>query len=168
MRLRRLMLVAAALAGAWAWAGAASAQTRGCESDLYITDQDPAGLNIRSSPAGPILTAVVARNRTVMVELTGGDGAWARIRVAHVEPGAHSDDATVLWQGDGWVAFSKLGLSQTGPRTVIRATADDNAKVVLSYKNRDDTPAPASEVMGCEGGWVKVRVKGVVGWTDEF
>jgi len=164
MRLRHLILAAAALA----WAGAASAETRGCESDLRITDQDPAGLNVRASPGGPILTAVVARNRKVLVELTGGDGAWARIRVAHVEPDEHSDDASVLWQGDGWVAFSKLGLAGLGPRTVIRQAADDNAKVVLSFKNHDDKPAPASEAMGCEGGWVKVRVGGIVGWTDEF
>ena len=164
MGLRQLILAVAAVA----WAGAASAETRGCEADLYITDQDPAGLNIRASPAGPILTAVVARNRKVMVELTGADGAWARIRAAQVVPDEHSDDATVLLQGVGWVAFSKLGLGQFGPRTVIRVTSDDSAKVVLSFKNHDDTPAPSSEAMACEGGWVKVRVKGVVGWTDEY
>lgn len=165
MSLRRMILAAAALA----WAGAASAAVRGCESDLYITDQDPAGLNVRASPGGPILTAVVARNRPVMVELTGGEGGWARIRRAALQADAHGDVAdTTLWEGDGWVAFSKLGLGQFGPRTVIRASADDNAKVVLSFKNRDDTPAPPSEALGCEGGWVKVRVGGVVGWTDEF
>ena len=164
MRLRRLIL-AAALIG---WAGAATAQTTACDVQLNITDQDPTGLNIRASPGGAVLAAVKAKGRWVQVEVTGQNGAWARIKTA-TEYSDENAGGTLRWKGAGWVAFSKLGIDHFDGRTRIRAAPNDQANVLLSLEGADDSTAPPAEaILGCDGSWLKVRVKGVVGWTDYF
>ena len=164
--MRQLILAAVALA----WAGAATAQTATCILDLNVTDQDPAGLNVRASPGGPIIAAVEAKKRWVQVEVTGQNGAWARITSATLEADENGESAdTVLWKGVGWVAFSKLGIGYFYGGTRFRAAPDEHAKVVLSLAGyRDSTAPPAEAILGCDGGWLKVRVKGVVGWTDQW
>jgi hypothetical protein len=169
MRLARLILAGAvALA-----AGAATAQTVACNMDLNIADQDPAGLNVRASPGGAILTAVKAKGRWVQVEVTGqaigpSGAAWARIKTA-TEYSDENAGGTRLWKGVGWVAFSKLGIDHFDGRTRIREAPNDQAKVLLSLEGFDDSTAPPAEaILGCDGYWLKVRVKGVVGWTDYY
>jgi hypothetical protein len=164
MRIKDLALAAAA----WAAAGAATAQTVACNIDLNITDQDPAGLNVRASPGGPILAAVKARGRWVQAHVTGASGDWARVETATFINEA-GPEVKVLWKGVGWVAFSKLGIDHFDARTRIRAAPSEAAKVLLSLEGYDDSTAPHAEaILGCDGYWLKVRVKGVVGWTNYF
>lgn len=164
MRLRQLILGAAALG----WASAATAQTVACNLELNITDQDPAGLNVRASPDGAILTAVKAKGRWVQVEVTGQNGAWARIKSA-VFFSDESAGGTLLWKGVGWVAFSKLGIDHFDSRTRLREAPNDQAKVLLSLESYDEETMPNAEaILDCDGYWLKARVKGVVGWTDYY
>ncbi|HLY79729.1 MAG TPA: hypothetical protein VKQ70_10170, partial [Caulobacteraceae bacterium] len=112
--MRRLVLAAATAACLSSTAGAA---TVACDVAVDVADQDPAGLNVRASPGGAIVTAVKARGRWVEVEVTGQDGAWARIKTAKLE--ADENDNTrddLLWKGVGWVAFSKLGVEEFDSR----------------------------------------------------
>lgn len=167
MKLRRVILAAIAAASA----GAASAETVACDLQLNITDQDPAGLNVRASPAGAVIAAVKAKNRWVRVDVTGADGAWARIKTATMEADENDsvDHSGPLWKGVGWVAFSKLGISYfEGPTQRILAAPSDRARVLLSFKADDSTGPSPEAILGCDGHWLKVRVQGVVGWTDAY
>jgi hypothetical protein len=164
MRFRPLVVAAAT----WCLASAATAQTVPCNIDLNITDQDPAGLNVRASPGGRVLAAVKARKRWVQAHVTGARGDWARIETASFIDEA-APAVKVLWNGVGWVAFSKLGIDHFDARTRIRTAPNEDAKVLLSLEGYDDSTAPRAEaILGCDGFWLKVRVKGVVGWTNYF
>jgi hypothetical protein len=161
----RALAFAGAMAVAWL-STAAGANPIACDVAVNIADQDPAGLNVRASPGGPIVTAVKAKGRWVRVEVTGQDGAWARIKTARLE--ADEVDNTsdeLLWKGVGWVAFSKLGVEEFDSRARFHAAPSEQAKVVLSLEGSGDATAPAEAILGCDGDWLQVRVKGVVGWT---
>jgi hypothetical protein len=160
--------LAAGLGALAVFAGAvAEAQTTACDVALNITDQDPAGLNVRAAPGGAIITALKARNRWVQVEVTGAEGAWARIDKATF---ISEDNAggTVIYRGVGWVAFSKLGIEELNPQSTIFAAPSDDAQTLLKINEDDEAKIPKAEVLGCEGTWLKVRVKGLVGWTQNF
>jgi SH3-like domain-containing protein len=165
--MKRSLFAFALAGGLWA-ATAPHAETTHCDVQLNITDQDPAGLNVRASPGGAVIAAVKAKNRWVQVEVTGQSGAWARIKSATL----YSDEdagGTLLWKGSGWVAFSKLGIDHFDGRTRIRTAPSEDAKVLLSLEGYDDSTAPPAEaILGCDHYWLKVRVKGVVGWTNYY
>jgi hypothetical protein len=171
MKLRPLILAAAA----WALAGAAAAQTVACNATLDIADQDPAGLNVRASPGGPVITRLKARARWVEVAVTGqaqdtSGGAWARVTSATLQADENDnvDNAGPIWKGVGWVAFSKLGVSEFDSRSRFYAAPSKHAKLVLSLESHHDEGVDADAILGCQGDWLKVRIKGVVGWTHEW
>jgi hypothetical protein len=160
---RRLGLVLAVLA----LAGAdANAQVVGCDVRLNVTDQDPAGLNVRAAPGGAVVAALKAKDRWVQAHVTGQDGAWARIDratfISEDNPGG-----TVIFHSVGWVAFSKLGIEELNEQAQIRAAPSPDARVLLTMPHTDG-PAVAAEALGCDGMFLKVKVSGVVGWTQSF
>ena len=168
MKLRQLILAAVAVGGA----NAAVAQTVRCDMDLNIADQDPAGTNVRASPGGAVVKVVKAKDLWVQAHVTGAapgpsGGAWARIDEATLIGDETDSPDKVLFKGVGWVAFSKLGIEEFDTRARIRAAPSDKASVLLSLQGYDDEHMPVAEaLLGCDGDWLKVRVKGVVGWTD--
>jgi hypothetical protein len=147
--------------------GQARAQTVACDMDLNITDQDPNGLNVRASPDGAIVTALKARGRWVQVHVTGQSGAWARISLATFLSDENAG-GTVIWKGAGWVAFSKLGVNELNPNSTIYDAPSNDAKTLLSINEEDESKIPPAVALGCDGTWLKVRVKGLVGWTQNF
>ncbi len=163
MRLARLALAAAVLPGAHA----AAAQTVACDVQLNITDQDPAGLNVRASPGGAVVTALKAKDRWVQVQVTGQSGTWARISKATFLSEENAG-GTVIWRGAGWVAFSKLGIEELNPNSVIHAGPSEGARALLTINEADESKIPKADALGCEGTWLKVRVKDLVGWTQNF
>jgi SH3-like domain-containing protein len=165
LRVRTALGVAAVLMGA----RAAGAETpiQACDVKLNVTDQDPAGLNVRAMPAGAVVTALKAKNRWVQVRVTGAEGAWARIdRATFISE--DNSGGTVIFHGVGWVAFSKLGIEELNQQAVILAEPRDGARTVLKLAADDEANVPKAEVLGCDGTYLKVRVKGVVGWTQHF
>lgn len=173
MTLRGLARASILGVAALAWSGAATAAITPCNATLNIADQDPAGLNVRASPGGPVITALKLRGRWIEVEVTGQDGAWARIKSATVQADANGDvdprTSGVIWKGAGWVAFSKLGIEDFDSRSRFYAAPAETAKLVLSLEGYDDQKIPKTEaILGCDGDWLKVKIKGVVGWTHEW
>jgi hypothetical protein len=170
--MKRLILGLAALA----YANGAFAEITPCKGELDIADQDPAGANVRASPGGPIIGKVKARSRWVEVEVTGqaldsAGAAWARITSASLEADENDnvpDRDTVLWKGVGWVAFSKLGVSEFDSRSRFRAAPSQHAKLVLSLESHHDEGVEADAILGCDGDWLQVKIKGIVGWTDTW
>ncbi len=147
----------------------ASAQTRvqTCDVKLNVTDQDPAGLNVRSTPGGAVVTALKAKNRWVQVRVTGADGGWARIDRATL---ISEDNAggRAIFRGVGWVSFSKLGIEALNQQATILAEPKDGARTVLKIAEDDESKVPKAEVIGCDGAYLEVRVRGVIGWTQNF
>ena len=165
--MRKSVLVAAMAAAFLSTTARAGAVT--CNVAVNITDQDPAGLNVRASPAGAIITAVKAKGRWVRVEVTGQDGAWARIKTARLEADENDNVSDqLLWKGVGWVAFSKLGVEEFDSRSRFHAAPNEQSKLVLSLEGYGEKTAPAEAILGCDGDWLLVRVKGVVGWTHAW
>jgi hypothetical protein len=173
MRRRQLILSVAALAAAWG--SAATAQTVACNATLDIADQDPAGLNVRAAPGGQVITRLKARGRWVEVEVTGqttdsSGHVWARIKSATLQADENDnvDNAGPIWNGVGWVAFAKLGVSEFDSRSRFYAAPSEHAKLVLSLESHHDEGVNPEAVLGCERDWLKVRIKGVVGWTHTW
>jgi hypothetical protein len=160
----RLAVVAVVLAAAGG-AHAAAATTR--DVNLNVTDQDPAGLNVRAAPAGTVITALKAKNRWVQTHVTGQSGAWARIDKATL---ITEDNAggCVIFDRVGWVAFSKLGIEELNAVSAIHAAPSEDSAVLLGVREDDESRIPAAVVLGCDGEWLKVRVRGVVGWTRDY
>ena len=162
-RLRDVFAIAALLAPAMA-----SAETVACDAKLNVTDQDPAGLNVRASPGGAVVTALKAKNRWVQVHVTGADGTWARIdRATFIS----EDNAggTPIFRGVGWVAFAKLGIEELQDRQAAIVTEPkDGARTLLQLSAPDEASVPEAEVLGCDGAYLRVRVKGLVGWTQNY
>jgi hypothetical protein len=161
-RLAAPLILAATLASA-----ACNAQTLACDVKLNVTDQDPAGLNVRASPGGAVVTALKAKNRWVQVHVSGQSGEWARIdRATFIS----EDNAagTAIFHGVGWVAFSKLGIEELNQQAAILAAPKDDAQTMLKIAEEDEANVPKAEVLGCDGTYLKVRVRGLVGWTQNY
>ena len=170
MTLRRLAL---ALVSSLA-AGEALAAPQVCNVKLNVTDQDPAGLNVRATPQGRVIGTLKAKGQWVQVDVVGAAGAWAQIRSAtymekQPDPRGIVGINTSWDSPAAWVAFSKLGISELDDRAFIRDAPAEGAKTLLVIDDGgDEAKLPPVEVLGCAGDFLKVRVKGVVGWTREF
>ena len=150
------ILLALPLAAAHS-AGAAR-QASPCALSTYVTDQDPAGLNVRSGPSSEArVLRIVSNGPAGVASIKGVSGAWFRIsRIVDAETDA------VLFRGDGWVHASLLGLDvangdptlysepSAGSRVLARLVADQSGVTLI----------------GCEGRWAKVRAAGRVGWLS--
>jgi hypothetical protein len=161
----RMLIAAAVVLGLVATA--AHAQTVACDMKLNITDQDPAGLNVRATPGGGVVTALKAKDRWVQVHVTGQSGAWARIdRATFIS----EDNAggTPIFKSVGWVAFSKLGIEELNQQASIHVAPAEDSNVALGISDSEESAVPKAEVLGCDGTFLKVKVSGVVGWTENF
>ena len=97
----RSLVIAVAGALVAAPALAAAPPIIACSVALWVTDQDPKGLNVRATPDGAIVTALRAKGRNVEVNVTGAAGAWAQIDGA---TWYQTGSQTTLFQGAGFVA----------------------------------------------------------------
>jgi hypothetical protein len=161
------VLAGLTLASALLGAGA-SAQTVACDVRLNVTDQDPAGLNVRASPGGAIVTALKAKGRWVQVHVTGQSGEWARIDDAKDIRDETGQPEKPLFNGGGWVAFSKLGIEELNSVAFIRDAPADDARTLLKIQEGDEAKLPHATVLGCSGDFLKVRVGAVIGWTRDY
>ena len=124
---------------------------------------------MRASPGGAVIGAIKAKARWVDVEVTGQNAAWAHIKSATLEADENDNpDGRVIWKGDGWVAFSKLGVDEFDSRARFYAAPSEQSKLVLSLESYGDKTQAAEAILGCEGDWLKVRIKGLVGWTHNW
>jgi len=171
------LAVAAAVALIAAPALAAAAPPAACDVTLYVADQDPNGLNVRAEPNGTILTALKAKTlagpdpgspvNRVDVHVNGAAGAWAAIDTATLVE-INGSGETTLFKGQGFVAFSKLGIVQFMASSAILAEPAANARKLLMYNDPDPEHLPRVDVLGCSGPYVQLRIHGVIGWTRDF
>jgi hypothetical protein len=146
---------------------AAQAQTVACDLKLNVIDPDPAGLNVRSSPGGAVVTTLKAQGRWVEVQVVGQSGAWARIDGATL----YAEDnagGSPLYQGRGWVAFRELGFEELDEHVRIFAAPSEDSRILLKLHTPDGTKQPKADVLGCSGDYLRVRIGAVVGWTRDY
>ena len=139
----------------------------GCDVKLNVTDQDPAGLNVRAAPGGAVIARLKAKGQWVETHVTGQAGTWARIDKATLIPD-DQDQVRDLFTGAGYVAFSKLGFETLSPSSEILAAPRVGARRLLKLANTDDVAMQKTAVLGCSGEFIQIRVRGIVGWTRSF
>jgi uncharacterized protein YbjT (DUF2867 family) len=167
MTLHRALILGLAACATLTCGGAlAGTPLTACDVKLNVADPDPAGLNVRATPGGAVIAALKAKGRWVQTHVTGQSGTWAAIDAATYM--LDDGDETPLFAGHGFVAFSKLAIDELDQRSRILAAPKDDAKLLLLISESDETLLPKAEVLGCEGRYLKVRVKGLVGWTRDF
>jgi hypothetical protein len=141
-----------------------------CDIKLNVIDQDPAGLNVRAMPDERVIGTLPANKyRWVQVHVTGDAGAWAAIDHATLIQDETGGPDITKFKGRGFVAFSKLGIVTLNEGAAIFATPSPDAKVLLKFPDdKDASELPNADALGCDGSYLRLRVSGVVGWTQQF
>lgn len=143
----------AVLAAAGSLPQSAAAQTapqvQACRVDVYASDPDPKGLNVRKGPGPEHAVAAVIADGDARFQVTGASGKWLRIRQAS------GPDGTVYFKGEGWV-FASL----TAVRA-IKTQAGSAGPGTPTLTILADEEAP---VQSCEGQRVQVQIKKSTLW----
>src|SRR5262245_48474013 len=74
-----------------------------CNVMVDVTDSDPKGVNVRATPGGSILTALVDRGDWMEFHVTGQAGDWYAIDRADQINNDNPDEGGVVWRGNGYV-----------------------------------------------------------------
>jgi hypothetical protein len=131
-----------------------------CDTDAYVVDKDPKGLNVRDSPgAGGRVVAVIPADMdgTVVHLVSSNPNGWVQIDRAETIMGA------VVFDKKGWVSGNMLGIETRGYGTRgVKLYAGGRGSKILG------TIPPESEVKvaGCDGDRMRVRYKSLTGWLD--
>jgi hypothetical protein len=128
-----------------------------CAISAFVTDNDPAGTNIRASPSGGTLKRIPG-GADAVVDIDGVAGDWFRINRAE-EVG---DNNRLLFHGSGWVHQSVIGLDVANEDPRLYAAPATSSRVIARLV------ADGSQVtlIGCRGKWAQVRFKGRTGWLS--
>lgn len=129
-----------------------------CAISAYVTDRDPNGLNVRAGPSAQArVLRTVSNAGSAVAVITGHSGGWFRIsNLDDVEVDAH------LFDGDGWVHGSLLGLDVANADPRLYAAANRRSRV-LARLQPDFTRLT---LVGCAGEWAQVRAEGRTGWLS--
>jgi hypothetical protein len=171
-------LAAAILAMAWSVA-AACAQERPieapqgettCAIGAFVTETDPAVLNVRSGPGTgfgivgrlpPVMLSKEIDGLSVMVEveITASAKGWFRIRNARDNTKLTGAGRRAMYGGRGWVSGQKLTVKTQSPAG--RAQPSEKAAIVLSTEAGltldNDGLRAVGRLIGCQGKWALVE-----------
>lgn len=155
--------LAPALAGRPAAGARAAAETR-CDLYAYVVDPDPAGLNVRSGPGKQfaVVGTLPRVEYSLSVHVTGASGQWLRIEGAETQ-----DTGDVVFKGAGWVFGPMLAtgtkdyaaLDPEEPRVKLFREPSPKSAVVTRLPNETEV-----NLVGCKGGWARVRHQKFEGW----
>jgi hypothetical protein len=150
-------------------ATAANAAARRCDIHLNVTDQDPAGLNVRAAPSASaaVVTRLKAKDAWVQVHVTGSDGGWMSIDDAILYDDNLPTGERTLWKGKGWVAVSKLGTEEMNAGALILAEPREGARRLMKIPTETPETRPIT-ILGCDGYWANLRIGTVTGWSMGF
>lgn len=126
-----------------------------CDATVFVSDDDPAGLNVRSGPgSGHVVIAKL--HEATWAHVTGSNGAWMRIDRATIDDG-EGGEGRAEFSGDGWVYGPLLGVEgaggEDGSGTVVRADPVADARKV-GLIAPDDGEAT---LQGCKGDWLELE-----------
>ena len=179
-RLAVVPVVCAALATAGMPLPASGAQTVACEISAWSTDTDPNGLNVRAGPGtGHPVIATLPPPMTVEgagddefapeVWITGSQDGWFRIKTAIWGGPSVGDDDEPLFEREGWVSGSLLGLAVEG-QFLYSGPSHETSTVVDFFEGGGDYVV-MHRLHACEGRWVEgeatVRGETFRGWASD-
>jgi type V secretory pathway adhesin AidA len=150
----------------------APANTVACDVILNVDDPDPKGLNVRATPdakKGKVIAVLKPVGEWTQVHVTGQSGNWMRIDHAEAVDDNAENGQRSVFQGDGWVYTSKLGISElyVGDGTIIRDQPKREGAVLLQL-DTDEKEPKATKVLGCEASYIKINFDGKIGWTRDW
>lgn len=157
-------LIAATLAALAAVAAAlpdkpadAAASASLCSIDLYVVDQDNF-TNVRARPDATSRVEAKIDPTYSVVRVTGVEGNWFRVSKIH-----DADNDMLLFEGDGWIHRSLLGLSVASGENWLMADPAPSAKKLLKLIPDGNRLDP----LDCQGEWLKVTADGkATGWIS--
>ena len=137
-----------------------AADTQACNATASVIDQDPQGTNIRKAPGGDVI-ATLRTTRDgddwIEVHVVGQAGDWFLIdRADRV-----GDDSKTIFRGNGYMHRTVLGADGLVNGEPIRADHDVRSQQILGSEDADQQ----AHLLACWGDFMKIRVKGGVGWT---
>ena len=136
-----------------------AADTQVCNVTASVIDQDPHGTHVRKAPGGDVIATLRApdQDEWIEVHIVGQAGDWLLIdRAERV-----GDDSKTIFQGRGYMHRSVLGGDGLVNGEPIRADYDVGSRQILATEDIDQQVL----LLGCSHDFMKVRVKGGVGWT---
>jgi hypothetical protein len=140
---------------------AAQAAETVCNVTVNATDPDPKGLNVRATPGGKVIAALVNKADWIELHVVGQNGDWYAVdRASQVDNNRMGDDL-VMWKGRGYVHKSTVGLSGLQQGTTIYFDHDVKSRAVMKDVEGDQ----ATVLLGCWQDFYKVKIEKGVGWT---
>ncbi|HEY4141059.1 MAG TPA: hypothetical protein VGM57_06585 [Pseudolabrys sp.] len=144
---------------------ARAADRQACNVAVDITDTDPKGTNVRSTPGGAVITSL--KNPTsdgwIAVHITAQLGDWFEIDRANLIDANSSPDDKVIFRGKGYLHKSVLGVSGLQNGAAIYTDHDIKSSPIELHAAGDQQV----DLLGCWGEFLKVHVKKGIGWTKE-
>lgn len=153
-------------------AAPSTAATVACDVILNVDDPDPKGLNVRAEPDamhGKVIAVLKPDGDWTQVHVVGQRGSWLRIDHAETIDDSAENGERSVFQGDGWVHVSKLGISElyVGDGTVVRDRPAADGAAMLRLDSADKEPKKTT-VRGCEGSYIRIDFDGKTGWTRDW
>lgn len=180
-RLVFVPVVGAALATAGMPLSASGAETVACEISAWSTDKDPNGLNVRAGPGidhpviatlPPPMTVEGAGDDEFAAEvwITGSQDGWFRIDTAIWGGPSIGDDDKPLFEGEGWVSGSLLGLAVEGQ--FLYGEPSYEAPTVVDFFEDGGEYVTMHRLHACDGYWVEgesvFRGQTYRGWASDI
>jgi hypothetical protein len=135
-----------------------AADTQACNVTASVIDQDPQGTNVRKAPGGDVIAALrTPQDDWIEVHVVGQVGDWYLIDRADQV----GDDSKTIFRGKGYMHRTVLGADGLVNGEPIRADHDVGSKQILRAEEIDQQ----LDLLGCWDDFMKVRVKGGIGWT---
>ena len=135
-----------------------AADTQICNVTASVIDQDPKGTNVRKAPGGDVVATLrTPQDDWIEVHVVGQTGDWYVIDRADQV----GDDSKTVFRGKGYMHRTVLGADGLVNGAPIRADHDVRSKQILRAEDVDQQVY----LLGCWGDFMKVRVKGGIGWT---
>jgi uncharacterized protein YgiM (DUF1202 family) len=132
----------------------ASKPSTACSISAYVIDKDANGLNVRSGAGKTFknLGVIMPDEDGVMLDVIGATGSWLLINNAETLSGKNT------FSNKGWVFASMLGTSTRGD-SKLYAKASAKSKSVATVPTESEVT-----ILGCAGGWAKVKYGSKQGW----
>jgi hypothetical protein len=142
---------------------AQAVENQTCNVDVDITDTDPKGTNVRSTPAGAIIASLKNPNAEgwIGIHVTGQFGDWYEIDRANLINADLGPDGRIIFHGKGYLHRSVLGVSGMKNGGAIYSDHDLKSSPIDLHARGDQQV----DLLGCWGDFLKVRVKKGTGWT---
>lgn len=134
-----------------------------CNVTASVIDPDPRGTNVRKTPGGDVAATLRTPREGddwIEVHVVGQAGDWFAVDRADLV----GDARRTIWRGKGYMHHSVLGADGLINGEPIRTAPDIRSPQILASEEGDQQAL----LLACSGDFMKIRVKGGVGWTKSL